>query len=133
MLHAAIYGRLAGDAALAGDLATWKATAAIFSGPPIPEDADLPAVIIEAPDDEVPEDTKTTTGRRATRAITVYDDATGDVARVERIAARVVALFHRQPVGPAGSSPWRAVAYGPVSTPTDGTIYARRVVLEMTW
>ena len=133
MAYFAIYDRLAADAQLTAELATWGGGPAIFSAPPIPEDADLPAIVIEGPEGDDPADTKTTTGRTQTRAITVYTEATGDIALVERLAGRVVVLFHRFPLGPAGTQPWRTEATGPVVAPTDGTLYGRRVILEMSW
>lgn len=138
-LHAAIYTRLSEDATLAAGLATYPplgvpgSTPAVFSAPPIPEDARLPAIVIEPPDDEAPSDTKTTMGRRVSRAVTVYADATGDIGAIEALAARVVTLFHRQPIGPTGTTPWLLEATGPAHVPTDGTLYARRIVLEMAW
>ena len=125
-MHIQLYDRMAGDAQLVGDLALFLGGPAIFSAPPLPERASLPAIVIEGPDDESPADTKTTTGRTMTRGITIYTDADGAIDKIERIADRVVALFHRQPL-PGG---WRTTAFGPTHVPTDGTIYGRRVTIE---
>ena len=96
MLTQALYDVLAGDATLAGLLATYQGEPAVFTTDPAPGDAVLPYIVTAGAVAQVPFDTKTTLGRTITRDVRCYAAASGSAVTVEAMAERVRALLHRQ-------------------------------------
>ncbi len=91
-----LYDELAGDAALAALLATYGGLPAIFTTDPAPGDATLPYLVTAGSIAEAPFDSKTTLGREVLRDVRCYAAASGSAETVEKIAARVRMLLHRQ-------------------------------------
>ena len=87
---------MAGDATLAGMLASYEGAPAIFTTDPVPGDATLPYIVSAGEVVGAPFDTKTTRGRTVWRDVACYTEATGSAVEVELMAERVRALFHRQ-------------------------------------
>jgi len=111
----ALYARLAGDATLTAQLATYEGRPAIFMMDPAPGDAVLPYIVAAGAIAQTPWDTKTTRGREITRDVRCYAPAGGSVVTVEAIAERVRTLLHRQPLTTVAGFVWvLADCSGPV-------------------
>lgn len=102
ILSGAIYERLAGDATLAGLLATYQGNPAVFTVDPAPGDTPLPFIVTAGEATQAPFDTKTTRGRELIRDVRCYADANGSAVVIEAIAERVRALLHRQALNISG-------------------------------
>ena len=131
-ISSAIYHRLAGDATLAGMLATYAGGAAVFTVDPVPNDARMPYVVIPAALATLPHDTKTSLGREATHAVRCYTSATGSTKAVDAIAERVRFLVHRKPMTIAGFGVYIAQVTGPSAGPEEADAYGRIVTIHLT-
>lgn len=132
-LTAAIYDRMAGDAALTALVASFDGGPAIFTTDPAPEDATLPYIVSAGEVAQSPNDTKTTRGRQVWRDIRCYAPATGSAETVEEIAERVRALFHRHRLEVDGHETWIAECSGPIAADEEdayGRIVTLRLVLK---
>lgn len=127
-LTQAIYNRMATDAQLTAQLATYRGAPAIFTADPVPAEAARPYVVSAGTVADVPFDTKTTQGRQITRDIRIVADATGSLAALEAMAERVRTLFHRAPLGGIdGMENVVAEVAGLAMIPSDPTLYALTV------
>ena len=131
MITLAMYDRLAGDATLAGLLNTYDGAPAVFTTDPAPGNALLPYIVTAGDVSNAPFDTKTSRGNTIFRDVRCYDSVTGSAARVEQIAQRVRALFHRQALVIAGFVWIWAECSGPVAADEDDA-YGRIVSVKMT-
>lgn len=116
----AIYNRLISDTTLTAKLATYKGLPAVFTIEPIPEDAELPYIVISNPISDIPFDTKTTLGREMVIDVRCYTNDTGSKVAVEDIAERVRELFHRQRIDVNGYANLIANCDGMYFTLEDG-------------
>lgn len=130
-ITAAFYNRLSGDATLAGMLAAYQGSPAVFTDPDVPEGAMPPYVHSAGNVAASPFDTKTSRGREITRDIACVVAAAGGMAACEAIAERVRVLFHRHRLDVAGYGTMIAEASGPIAVPTDGTRYALAVTVRL--
>lgn len=126
----AFYDRMANDLALAALLSTYGGRPAVFTTDPAPGDATFPYVVTAGEVSQPPFDTKTTRGREITRDVRCYDDASGSVIRVEAIAERVRALFHRQWIAITGFNWILAECSGPIAA-DERDAYGRIVTVRM--
>ena len=132
-LTAAIYDRMAGDAALTALVASYGAGPAVFTTDPAPGDAELPYIVSAGEVAQSASDTKTTRGRQVWRDVRCYAPAIGSAETVEAIAERVRALFHRHALEVDGFETWVAEAGGPIAADEDdayGRIVSLRLVLQ---
>ena len=135
-LTAALYDRLAGDAELAGMLSTYRATPqgasrpAVFTVDPAPGNARLPFVVLPGPVADTAYDTKTRRGRQIWRDARCYAAADGGSELIERIAERVRALLHRQPLEIDGYGVGGSECSGPVGA-DDADAYGRIVTVRL--
>lgn len=131
-LSDAVYDRLtdAGTdegAALAGLLADYQGTPAVFANQTVPDDAERmwvqigPVLIAE------PFDTKDRDGIDASIDIGIYADNAGDDSDVNTAAKMVQRLLHRHRLAVSGYSVLVAEARKPVLAPTDETVVGRVV------
>jgi len=127
----AVYDRMANDATLAGLLADYHGTPAIFTTDPAPGNATLPYIVSAGAPVDTAFDTKTSRGRSLWRDVRCYAAADGSAALVEQIAERVRALFHRQALVIAGFVWLWAECSGPVSA-DEQDAYARIVTIKLT-
>lgn len=127
----AVYDRMANDATLAGLLADYRGTPAVFTTDPAPGDARLPYIVTAGHPVNAPFDTKTSRGRSLWRDVRCYAAADGSAALVEQIAERVRALFHRQALVIAGFVWLWAECSGPISA-DEQDAYARIVTVKLT-
>jgi hypothetical protein len=102
ILTRAIYDVLAGDATLAGLLATYNGLPAVFTSDPAPGDAEPPYIVTAGDVAQTPFDTKTTRGREMVRDVRCYDNAGGGPVVIEAIAERARYLLHRRALAIAG-------------------------------
>lgn len=130
VLTAAIYDRLAQDATLAGMLATYNGSPAVFTTAPAPGDAVRPYVVTAGEAVQIPFDTKTTRGRDVIRDVRCYADADGSVVVVEAIAERVRVLLHRQPLPITGFDWILSECSGPIVA-DERDVYGRIISLSL--
>ena len=131
-LTAAIYARLAGDATLAGLVASYRGQPAIFTTDPAPGDATLPYIVSAGDVAQRPYEAKNRGGREVFRDVRCYAPAVGSAVTVEEMAERVRALLHRQALAVDGFELWVAQVTGPtVADEADayGRIVSVRLVL----
>lgn len=131
MITQAIYDKLATDATLAGQLATYRSAPAIFTTDPAPEDATLPYIVTAGEVATTPLDTKTTRGRTLLRDVRCYTAKSGSANLVESIAERVRTLLHRQPLTIAGYTWHISDCTGPVAA-DELDVYGRVITLSLT-
>lgn len=133
-LAAAVYDALAGDATLAGLLADYNGSPAIFTVQPVPGDAVLPYIVTAGHAVDAPFDTKLTRGRAVIRDVRCYAEADGSAIVIEAIAERVLALLHRQPLDIDGHTWVMSDCTGPIVADgggaEDGT-YGRIIMLSL--
>lgn len=117
------------DTALAGMITTFRGSAAVFGQSPVPRRARRPYIVTASNLSDVPFDTLDSAdgfGRDIRRDVFIYDDHPAGLVRIEQIAERVRAIFHRQRIAPSG---WRGVfttvVSGPLPAPTDDSIIGR--------
>jgi len=127
----AVYDRLANDATLAGLLADYRGTPAVFTTDPAPGDAALPYIVSAGQPMDAAFDTKTSRGRSLMRDVRCYAAADGSAALIEQIAERVRALFHRQALVIAGFVWIWAECSGPIVA-DEQDAYGRVVSVRMT-
>lgn len=128
-LTVAVWQRLTFDPQIAEWISTYHGAPAVFTDDRVPQDARRPYIVSAGAVAEEPWDTKTATGRRATRDVAVYVDHR-HTAIVEAVAWRCRELLHRHRLDIAG---WRTViarASGPVRLSSDD--YDARV-LTLRW
>lgn len=125
-LDASLYAYLAADAPLLGLLATYRSAPAIFTEPPVPDDADLPYIVINSISD-VPFDTLAEEGRNVIRDIGCYARFTGSSAPIIAIAERVRSLLHSQTILVPGYANIVTSVVGVANAPTDRTVSGRIV------
>jgi len=101
-LTQAIHDRLVNDATLAGLLADYRGSPAVFTTDPAPGDAVLPYIVSAGDPVDMAYDTKLSRGRHVWRDVRCYAAADGSAALIEQIAERVRALFHRQAITISG-------------------------------
>jgi len=130
ILTGAIYDELAGDATLAGLLATYDGGPAIFTADPAPGAAVKPYLVTAGEVSQGPCDPKNSRGRELRRDVRCYDEATGGAARVEAIAERVRALLHRRPLVIPGFVWLLGECSGPFVADEPGA-YARIVTVRL--
>lgn len=130
-LTSALYDVLAGDATLAGLLASYRGSPAVFTTDPPPGDAELPYIVTAGAVAQTPWDTKTSRGRQVVRDVRCYAAADGSAAAVETIAERVRALLHRQAFALSGGTVVVADVAGPVGA-DERDVYARVLSLSLT-
>lgn len=130
ILTPSIYDALTGDEVLAGLLAEYNGSPAVFTTDPAPGDASKPYLVTVGEVSQTPFDTKTTRGRSLIRDVRCYDEASGSAVVVEAIAERVRALLHRQPLTIDGFTWLVSEVNGPiVADETDA--YGRIVSLSL--
>jgi len=129
VLTAAVYGRLTGDATLAGMLATYRGGPAVFTTDPAPGDASLPYIVTAGEVAQSPVDTKVDRGRRAFRDVRCYTAADGSAMLVESMAERVRTLFHRYELTVTGFGVIVANCVGPVAA-DEQDAYGRILTVE---
>lgn len=132
-LSASLHARMAGDAPLTGMLAVYDGQPAVFTTDPPPDDAVLPYVVTPGELATNPFDTKLLRGLELFQDIRCYTARTGSTIAVDNMAARVRALFHRQPLTVDGQPALLTSVTGPRAD-TDDDAYGRlltvRVVLH---
>lgn len=96
-LTQAIYTALASDANLIAMLAQYNGYPAVFTSDPAPNGATFPFIVSAGQTGSRDAGTKSGKYRIINRDIRCYDDNTGAPEKVELIADRVVALFHKNP------------------------------------
>jgi len=116
----AFYTRLSSDATLIALLQTYGGNPAIFSGDLVPDDAELPYIVISSPVGDEPFDTKTTRGREQIRDIRCYVQDEGSSKAIEIIAERVRTLFHRHTLAIDNNTTVIASASGAITMPLEG-------------
>lgn len=131
ILTQTIYDVLAGDGTLAGLLANYNGSPAVFTIDPAPGDAELPYVVTAGEVSQAPFDTKTTRGRRLIRDVRCYAPADGSAIVVEAIAERVRALLHRQALSIGGFDWLVSDVTGPIVA-DERDVYGRVVSLSLT-
>lgn len=129
LITSALYDRLAGDAMLAGMLATYGGQPAVFTTDPVPGDATLPYVVSAGDVTSSPFDTKTEVGREIWRDVRCYAEADGSALAIEAIAERVYQLLHRQPLVVAGYGMFVAECSGPVVADEED-VYGRVITIR---
>jgi len=112
-------------------LATYNGVPAIFTAPPIPEDANLPAVVIEMPIAEGRVESKTTRGIMTTRDVNIYVDHQGSVVVLETLVDLVKKALHRKPVSWSGYAGWKLAVVRDAEAPTDDRILGRSLTVEV--
>lgn len=122
---------MANDGALAGMLATYEGEPAVFTTDPAPGDAALPYIVSAGEIVNTPFDTKTTRGNQLWRDVRCYDHASGSAQRVEAMAERVRALFHRQALIVPGFVWIWAECAGPIAA-DEQDAYGRIVTVKLT-
>ena len=130
-LTEAMHARMVGDPTLVTMLALYKGEPAVFTTDPAPGDAVLPYIVSAGEAVNTPFDTKTTRGNRMWRDVRCYDHANGSVIRVEAIAERVRALFHRQSFLIPGFAWIWAECSGPIAA-DEQDAYGRIVSVRLT-
>lgn len=130
ILTPGIYDALAGDGTLAGLLAEYNGSPAVFTTDPAPGDATLPYVVTAGEISQVAFDTKTTRGRDARRDVRCYAAANGSAVVVEAIAERVRALLHRQAIVIGGFEWLVSEVTGPIVA-DERDVYGRIVSLRL--
>ena len=130
-LSAAIHARLKADATLVGLLGEYQGEPAIFTFSPVPEDAEVPYVVVGASVADVPFDAKDMRGREITRDLLVVSEEVGDSGDVDDIAERVRTLLHRVPLVVAGWGTVLTQVAGPVEVPSDERLYGRLLTLRV--
>lgn len=130
ILTPSIYDVLAGDETLAGLLAEYNGSPAVFTIDPAPGDATLPYVVTAGEVSQAPFDTKTTRGRDAIRDVRCYAAANGSAVEVEAIAERVRALLHRQALTIDGFDWLVSHVTGPIVA-DERDVYGRVVSLRL--
>lgn len=131
-LTGAIYARLADDAPIVAALRSYRGQPGIFSSRPVPEDAEVPYVLIEGAIAETPRDSLGGE-RHATRLIEVrlYAPATGGDKAVDVTAKRIRDSLHQAPLEIDDWIVQRAVAEGPVQIPATGRLIGRLIELRV--
>ena len=130
MITQAIYDALAGDATLAGMLASYNGRPAVFTTEPAPGDAVLPYIVAAGDLVQMPFDTKTTRGRAITRDVRCYAAASGSARTVTAIAERVRYLLHRRTLEIEGFAWVWAECSGPMSA-DELDAYGRIVTVKL--
>lgn len=119
----AIYNRLAGDGTLTALLATYSGGPAIFSGDPIPQDAQPPFVVLGGPLGDTPDDQRTTSIRTVLYQVACYverNEAGGQsVLPIAQIAERIRTLLHRSQLSVTGFTPLYEGVSGPIVNDDD--------------
>ena len=129
----AVYDKLANDATLAGLLADYRGSPAVFTTDPAPGDATLPYIVAAGAPVDMSFDTKVTRGRQVWRDVRCYAAADGSAGLIERIAERVRALFHRRAITIHGFVWLWAECSGPIvadEPDADGRIVTVRFTIE---
>ena len=131
VLTQAVYDVMAEDGTLTDLLNTYGGEPAIFTTEPAPGDAAMPYIVSSGEVAQEPWDTKTTSGRIATRDVRCYTAESGSADVVEAIAERVWDLFHRQTIDIDGWTVVIAECSGPVSA-DEQDAYGRIVTIRFT-
>lgn len=134
-LSASLYARMVADEPLAALLAVYDGKPAVFTIDPPPEDAVLPYVITPGELATNPFDTKDLRGLELFQDVRCYTARTGSAIDVDAIAARVRAMFHRQPIAVDGRQSLLTSVTGPRIAPDDdayGRLLTVRVLLDPT-
>lgn len=132
-LSSALFERMVADEPLAALLAVYAGQPAVFTTDPPPDDAELPYVITPGELATNPFDTKDKRGLELFQDIRCYTARTGSALAVGNIAARVRALFHRQPLVVDGRPSLLTSVTGPRVAPDDdayGRLLTVRVLLD---
>lgn len=124
------HDKMSGDSTLADLLASYMGEPAVFTIDPAPGDAMMPYIVTTGEVAQTPEDTKTTLGREMFRDIRCYDDAGDDARRIEAIAERVRALFHRQALVIDGYEWMLSECSGPIVA-DEGDAYGRVISVRV--
>jgi hypothetical protein len=130
ILTPSIYDTLAGDGTLAGLLAEYNGSPAVFTTDPAPGDAQLPYVVTVGEVSQAAFDTKTTRGRSLIRDVRCYAAADGSAIVVEAIAERVRRLLHLQALTIDGFDWLVSECSGPIVADEPDT-YGRIVSLRL--
>jgi len=105
---------LSADVTLAGLLASYGGSPAVFTADPAPADAVKPYVVTAGEAVHRPFDTKTTRGREIWRDVRCYAAVGDSAVVVEAIADRVRTLLHRAPLPIIGYDAVIAECIGPI-------------------
>jgi len=130
-LTQAVYDRMTNDGMLAGLLADYRGSPAVFTTDPAPGDAVLPYIVAAGAPVDMSFDTKLSRGRQVWRDVRCYAAADGSAGLIEQIAERVRALFHRQVITIAGFVWLWAECSGPIVA-DELTAYGRIVTVRFT-
>lgn len=130
----AIYAALNADSVLAGLLAPFGSSSAIFTAKTVPPDAKRPYIWTygDVSDTEADSSDKEIVCREVVRDIWIVADDTGDEDQVMEIANRVRDLLHRSTLA-IGTSNMRTAASGPRVGPTEGEVTARIVTVTFVY
>lgn len=137
-LASALHAKLAADATLSSLLASYPsgspATPAIFTSYPIPPDATRPFIVTTGDVSAINWDEygSGSLGTDAQRDVACYADNTGSTADIDTIAARIVAVLHRQSLTIPGHNHVMTLRVnGPITAPTDETLVGRVVTFRI--
>jgi hypothetical protein len=132
-LAAAIFDVMKADQTLADQLGRYNEAPCIFTSDIAPELAPRPYILTGGNVSDEPVDTKNSLARRVHRDIRIYDDSNqgGSTVRIDAIAERVRALFHRVNIPVTGFATIYCTAHGPIAAPTDETLYGRVITIEL--
>ena len=130
-LALAVYNRMADDVTLTAMLAVYKGEPAVFTGPQVPEDAELPYIWSYGNIGDSDDGNKLEPGRDIFRDIGCYTVNNGDPYQVELIAHRIHQLFHRHELAIESALTIIAVASGPVVGETDDSVQGRTITIRL--
>ena len=129
----ALYDLLAGDATLAGLLASYRGGPAIFTTQPIPPDAPMPYVLIQPPasDTSIRSLDNNEIGREVERDVSIFGVATGSNRMIQDSAERIRTITHGAHLDVDGFRRVKVRATGPVQLSADSDSYGRQVSLHL--
>ncbi len=137
-LTQAIYNKLSTDATLVALLANYPSgspqSPAVFTGWPVPPDAERPYIFTRGNTSDTPwDELADNLGRQVIRDVTVIADNTGTDDDIEIIAERIRALLHRQSLTlPVGTHVMTQCIDGPTVAETDDSLTGRRLTFRIT-
>jgi len=123
-LNKAFYDLLSSDTILTDMLALYDDAPAIFTIDPVPENADLPYIVIPGAVTQIPNDTKLSRGRSAIQDLRCYAAASGSSIEIDAIAERSRELLHRKALAIDGFSWLLSDVAGPIVA-NEPDIYGR--------
>lgn len=123
-IEGAIYQRILGDSAITSLLNIYRNNPAVFTYSPVPDDAQLPYIVVN-PVADIPLDTLSETGRQVTRDIACYVPNTGSTIPITTLSELVRARFHISLIPVDGYTNFLTSIVGIITAPTDRTVFGR--------